>query len=81
MCSNIVSYFSRAEDVELQLYFSELYLIMAVVFIQGASRGIGLEFARTLAARRSVMVVAGCRDPDSADQLHQVKNSTTTLGF
>ena len=54
---------------------------MAVVFIQGASRGIGLEFARTLAARRSVMVVAGCRDPDSADQLHQVKNSTTTLGF
>jgi len=47
---------------------------MAVVFIQGASRGIGLEFAKTLAARRSVMVVAGCRDPDSADQLHQLEN-------
>ena len=45
---------------------------MAVVFVQGASRGIGLEFVKTLAARRSVRVVAGCRDPDRADQLHQV---------
>jgi len=47
---------------------------MAVVFVQGASRGIGLEFVKTLAVRRSVRVVAGCRDPDRADQLHEVEN-------
>ena len=45
---------------------------MAVAFIQGASRGIGLEFARALSARGNVKVVAGCRDPDSAEQLHKV---------
>jgi len=42
---------------------------MAVAFIQGASRGIGLEFARCLSARGNVQVVAGCRDPDTADNL------------
>ena len=42
---------------------------MAVAFIQGASRGIGLEFARCLSARGNVQVVAGCRDPDTADTL------------
>ena len=45
---------------------------MAVVFIQGASRGIGLEFARALGARGGVRVLAGCRDPDGAHQLQQV---------
>ena len=43
---------------------------MAVAFIQGASRGIGLEFARCLSARGGVQVVAGCRDPDAATSLH-----------
>ena len=43
---------------------------MAVAFIQGASRGIGLEFARYLSARGGVQVVAGCRDPDAATSLH-----------
>lgn len=42
---------------------------MAVAFIQGASRGIGLEFARCLSARGNVQVVAGCRDPDTAINL------------
>jgi len=49
---------------------------MAVVFIQGASRGIGLEFARILGARGGVRVLAGCRDPDSAHQLQQLDNVT-----
>ena len=43
---------------------------MAVAFIQGASRGIGLEFARCLSARGGVQVVAGCRDPEAATSLH-----------
>ena len=47
---------------------------MAVAFIQGASRGIGLEFARALSVRGNVAVVAGCRDPESAEQLHQLDN-------
>ena len=42
---------------------------MAVAFIQGASRGLGLEFARALSSRGGVKVVAGCRDPASADSL------------
>ena len=46
----------------------------AVAFIQGASRGIGLEFARALSARGNVHVVAGCRDPDSAQHLHHLDN-------
>jgi len=45
---------------------------MAVAFIQGASRGIGLEFARVLSSRGNVEVVAGCRDPDTADALRQL---------
>eukprot|EP00092_Neocalanus_flemingeri_P017903 GFUD01019369.1.p1 GENE.GFUD01019369.1~~GFUD01019369.1.p1 ORF type:complete len:256 (+),score=60.74 GFUD01019369.1:55-822(+) len=49
---------------------------MAVAFIQGASRGIGLEFARALSARGNVRVVAGCRDPDGAQHLHQLENVT-----
>jgi len=49
---------------------------MAVAFIQGASRGIGLEFARTLAARGNVHVIAGCRDPDRAEDLHKINNVT-----
>ena len=49
---------------------------MAVAFIQGASRGIGLEFARCLSARGSVKVVAGCRDPDNAVHLHNLHNVT-----
>lgn len=38
-------------------------------FISGASRGIGLEFARQL-AERGGRVFAGCRRPDSAADLH-----------
>ena len=49
---------------------------MAVAFIQGASRGIGLEFARALSARGNVNVIAGCRDPDSALGLQTLKKVT-----
>ena len=53
-------------DLVKRLYNFQL---MAVAFIQGASRGIGLEFARCLSARGNVQVVAGCRDPDTAVNL------------
>ena len=42
---------------------------MAVAFIQGASRGIGLEFARLLSKRPGIQVVASCRSPGKAEQL------------
>lgn len=39
--------------------------------VQGASRGIGLEFVRQLLAQPVVgRVFAGCRAPDQADELH-----------
>ena len=49
---------------------------MAVACIQGASRGIGLEFARALSARGNVNVIAGCRDPDSALGLQTLNKVT-----
>jgi len=49
---------------------------MAVAFIQGASRGIGLEFCRALSARGGVEVVAGCRDPTSAPALASLPRVT-----
>lgn len=43
---------------------------MATVLIQGASRGLGLQFARALAARDSVSaVLATCRRPEQASEL------------
>jgi len=47
---------------------------MAVAFIQGASRGIGLEFARSLSVRENIRVIAGCRDPQKADKLKELDN-------
>lgn len=49
---------------------------MAVAFIQGASRGIGLEFCRALSARGGVEVVAGCRDPTFAPTLASLPRVT-----
>jgi NAD(P)-dependent dehydrogenase (short-subunit alcohol dehydrogenase family) len=43
------------------------------VFVQGASRGIGLEFARQLAGRDDfAQVLASCRDPDNASDLQDL---------
>ena len=46
---------------------------IAVAFIQGASRGIGLEFAKKLSSRGNIQILAGCRDPDKAVELHEVR--------
>ena len=54
---------------------------MAVAFIQGASRGLGLEFARALSSRGNVTVIAGCRDPDSATNLHNLTKVELQLAF
>jgi NAD(P)-dependent dehydrogenase (short-subunit alcohol dehydrogenase family) len=44
-----------------------------IILVQGASRGIGLEFARQLAAREDVArVFASCRDPDAASSLQDL---------
>lgn len=40
--------------------------------IQGASRGLGLEFTRQLLDRPDQSVVATCRDPDAASALHEL---------
>ncbi len=45
--------------------------------VQGASRGLGLEFARQLLSRPEVeSVTATCRSPDGADGLHDLVDSS-----
>jgi NAD(P)-dependent dehydrogenase (short-subunit alcohol dehydrogenase family) len=43
-----------------------------VAVVQGASRGLGLELARQLAARPDTAVVATCRNPDGATGLQKL---------
>eukprot|EP00903_Cladosiphon_okamuranus_P007597 g7368.t1 len=47
----------------------------AVAFVTGANRGIGLEVTRQLLARSRGMVVAACRDPSSAADLHALRTA------
>jgi len=47
---------------------------MAIALIQGASRGIGLEYARILSSR-GVQVIGTCRDPTRADNLKSLPNT------
>ncbi|KAK6174324.1 hypothetical protein SNE40_017627 [Patella caerulea] len=47
----------------------------SVSLIQGASRGIGLQFCKSLLKRsKDATVIATCRNPDSAEDLHKLKN-------
>lgn len=48
--------------------------IMQHILITGANRGLGLEFTRQFLEREG-KVFATCRNPDSADELHQLKES------
>lgn len=47
-----------------------------IALIQGASRGIGLQFCKTLLQRNpATTVIATCRNPKSAQDLGQLKDS------
>lgn len=48
---------------------------MRVAVVQGASRGIGLEFVRQLLARPNYAVVATCREPGDATSLRELQSS------
>lgn len=45
-----------------------------VALVQGASRGLGLEYVKQLLSRPGQRVVATCRDPESCTDLKQLKN-------
>lgn len=47
----------------------------AVFVINGASRGIGLQFVRELLNRTKGKIVACCRSPDTAENLHELLSS------
>ncbi|KAJ8026298.1 hypothetical protein HOLleu_34104 [Holothuria leucospilota] len=47
----------------------------SVVLVQGASRGLGLQFCRNLLQRPSTSVVATCRAPEDATHLQQLEAS------
>ncbi len=51
-----------------------------IVMVQGASRGIGLEFVRQLRARPDVAaVIASCRSPDTALELNRQQGNASLL--
>lgn len=45
-----------------------------VVLIQGASRGLGLQFCKHLLSRNSALVLATCRNPTSSLELQELKS-------
>ena len=46
------------------------------VIVTGASRGLGLEFVKQLASKKTCQkVVASCRDPESANDLLQLQQN------
>jgi len=53
---------------------------MPTILVTGASRGLGLEFARQY-ADDNWNVIACCRSPDSADELQSLGASTTNLSI
>ena len=46
-------------------------MIMKKIFITGSSRGLGLEFAKQF-LERGEKVIASCRDPEKAKDLHEL---------
>ncbi|KAK3729103.1 hypothetical protein RRG08_005475 [Elysia crispata] len=44
-----------------------------VCLIQGASRGIGAQYCRTLIGRENVQVIASCRKPNASQELLELK--------
>lgn len=46
---------------------------MSQILVTGANRGLGLEFVRQF-LNRGDHVIATCRNPDTADQLHDLQN-------
>ena len=54
----------------------------AVALVQGASRGLGLQFCRSLLQQRpGTHVIATCRDPQSAAELLSLKVNITYFVF
>lgn len=51
----------------------------AIALVQGASRGIGLQYCKTLLQRNTVStVIATCRNPDSSSGLNLLKNNNSS---
>ncbi|RUS83407.1 hypothetical protein EGW08_008828 [Elysia chlorotica] len=46
---------------------------VTVCLIQGASRGIGAQYCRSLIARENVQVIASCRRPEASEELLELK--------
>ena len=45
--------------------------------VQGASRGIGLQFCRSLLSRQpNTVIIATCRKPEKASELHHLQSES-----
>ena len=56
-------------------------MVAAVALIQGASRGLGLQFCKTLLSRQpGLSVIATCRSPVQAEELQSLKSESSTVG-
>lgn len=47
----------------------------AICFVQGASRGIGAQYCRSLVKRQNVQVIASCRKPEASKELLNLKKN------
>ncbi|PWA34532.1 NAD(P)-binding Rossmann-fold superfamily protein [Artemisia annua] len=65
----------RSSSSSFSTFVSSSKPEVAVSLVQGASRGIGLEFVKQLLERNSQEhVIATCRNPDGAAGLNELKN-------
>ena len=49
--------------------------IKTLISIIGASRGIGAQYCRSLIARENVQIIASCRNPETSQELSELKRS------
>lgn len=69
----------HAHRLAAHAYSTQTVEQQRVALVQGASRGLGLEFVRQLLQRPGQTVIAACRRPAEATQLQQLQQQSPNL--